>query len=67
MANIRRSPPPGSFTLADAARLLQTRGRAMQRATPVGTGAMAALLGLDYEAAVAIAEEAAEGQVPGGQ
>ena len=53
----------GSFTLADAARLLQTRGRAMQRATPVGTGAMAALLGLDYEAAVAIAEEAAEGQV----
>jgi [acyl-carrier-protein] S-malonyltransferase len=53
----------GSFTLSDAARLLQTRGRAMQRATPVGTGAMAALLGLDYEAAVAIAEEAAEDQV----
>ena len=53
----------GSFTLSDAARLLQIRGRAMQRATPVGTGAMAALLGLDFEAAVAIAEEAAEGQV----
>ena len=52
----------GSFTLSDAARLLQIRGRAMQRATPVGTGAMAALLGLDF-AAVAIAEEAAEGQV----
>jgi [acyl-carrier-protein] S-malonyltransferase len=53
----------GSFTLSDAARLLQTRGRAMQRATPVGTGAMAALLGLDYEAVVAIAEEAGEDQV----
>lgn len=53
----------GSFTLSDAARLLQIRGRAMQRATPVGTGAMAALLGLDFAAAVAIAEEAAEGQV----
>jgi [acyl-carrier-protein] S-malonyltransferase len=53
----------GSFSVADAARLLQIRGRAMQRATPVGTGAMAALLGLDYEAAVAIAEAAAQGQV----
>ena len=53
----------GSFTLADAARLLQIRGRAMQQATPVGTGAMAALLGLDFEAAVAVAAEAAEGEV----
>src|SRR5262245_33631926 len=53
----------GTITLSDAARLLQIRGRAMQRATPVGTGAMAALLGLDFEAALAIAEEAAQGQI----
>ena len=53
----------GSLTIADTARLLRTRGRAMQQAVPVGAGAMAALLGLDYEAAVAIAEEAAEGEV----
>jgi [acyl-carrier-protein] S-malonyltransferase len=39
----------GTFKLADAARLLKLRGQAMQRATPVGTGAMAALIGLDYE------------------
>ncbi|MFN0191050.1 MAG: ACP S-malonyltransferase, partial [Aestuariivirga sp.] len=38
----------GTFSLADAARLLKTRGLAMQAATPVGTGAMAALLGLDF-------------------
>src|SRR5208337_5345786 len=43
--------------------LLRTRGLAMQQAVPVGVGAMAALLGLDYEAAVAVAEEAAQGQV----
>src|SRR6201989_3012672 len=48
---------------ADTARLLRTRGLAMQKAVPVGIGAMAALLGLDYEAAVAVAEEAAQGQV----
>jgi [acyl-carrier-protein] S-malonyltransferase len=53
----------GSLTIADTARLLRTRGRAMQQAVPVGAGAMAALLGLDYEAAVAIAEEAADGEV----
>jgi [acyl-carrier-protein] S-malonyltransferase len=53
----------GTFTLADAARLLKIRGRAMQAATPVGTGAMAALLGLDFEAAVAVADEAAQGEV----
>ncbi len=49
----------GSFSLADTARLLKIRGKAMQAATPVGTGAMAALLGLDFEAAVAVAKEAA--------
>lgn len=48
----------GTFTLADTARLLKTRGLAMQAATPVGTGAMAALLGLEFEAAAAIAKEA---------
>lgn len=53
----------GSLTIADAARLLRVRGRAMQEAVPVGAGAMAALLGLDLEAAVAIAAEAAEGEV----
>jgi [acyl-carrier-protein] S-malonyltransferase len=53
----------GSLSVADAARLLRIRGLAMQKAVPVGTGAMAALLGLDYEAATAVAEEAAQGQV----
>ncbi len=48
----------GAFTLADAARLLRLRGQAMQKAVPVGQGAMAALLGLDYEAGVAVAQEA---------
>ncbi|WP_119269178.1 ACP S-malonyltransferase [Taklimakanibacter deserti] len=53
----------GTFSLADAARLLKTRGRAMQQATPVGTGAMAALLGLDYADAVAVAEAAGQGEI----
>jgi len=43
--------------------LLRARGQAMQKAVPVGVGAMAALLGLDYDAAVAVAAEAAQGQV----
>ncbi|GLK86427.1 malonyl CoA-acyl carrier protein transacylase [Ancylobacter defluvii] len=53
----------GAFSVADAARLLRLRGIAMQAATPVGTGAMAAILGLDYDKVVAVAEEAAQGQV----
>ena len=53
----------GSLALADTARLLRLRGRAMQEAVPVGEGAMAALLGLDLEAARTVAEEAAEGEV----
>ncbi len=53
----------GSLSISDTARLLRTRGLAMQKAVPVGVGAMAALLGLDYEAAVAVASEAAQGQV----
>lgn len=52
-----------SLSIADTARLLRIRGTAMQKATPVGVGAMAALLGLDYETAVAAADEAAQGQV----
>jgi [acyl-carrier-protein] S-malonyltransferase len=53
----------GTFTIGDAARLLRTRGQAMQKAVPVGVGAMAALLGLDYDTAVAVAAEAAQGEV----
>ena len=53
----------GSFSLADAARLLKVRGKAMQAATPVGAGAMAALLGLDFADAAAVAAEAAQGDV----
>src|SRR5512132_1949070 len=53
----------GSLSISDTARLLRTRGLAMQKAVPVGAGAMAALLGLDYEAAMAVADEAAQGQV----
>ena len=52
-----------SIALADAARLLRIRGRAMQQAVPVGVGAMAALLGLDFAAAAAAASEAAQGEV----
>lgn len=52
-----------AFSIADAARLLLIRGNAMQAAVPPGGGAMAALLGLDFEAAAAVAAEAAQGQV----
>ncbi|MFD1509415.1 ACP S-malonyltransferase [Lacimonas salitolerans] len=53
----------GAITLADTARLLRIRGQAMQQAVPVGVGAMAALLGLDFETARAVADEAAQGEV----
>jgi [acyl-carrier-protein] S-malonyltransferase len=53
----------GALSVADTARLVRTRGRAMQKAVPVGTGAMAALLGLEFDAAAAVANEAAQGQV----
>jgi [acyl-carrier-protein] S-malonyltransferase len=53
----------GALGIGDTARLLRIRGRAMQKAVPVGTGAMAALLGLDFEQAVIVAGEAAEDQV----
>ncbi|MBV9064163.1 MAG: ACP S-malonyltransferase [Methylobacteriaceae bacterium] len=48
----------GALTIADTARLLRLRGEAMQKAVPVGMGAMAALLGLDYETGVSVAQEA---------
>src|SRR3954463_15682395 len=53
----------GSLSIPDAARLLRTRGRAMQAAVRVGAGAMAALLGLEFAAAAAAAAEAAQGEV----
>lgn len=53
----------GTFRLADTARLLKLRGRSMQSAVPVGAGAMAALLGLDFEEAAAVACDAAEDEV----
>lgn len=48
----------GAITVADTAKLLRVRGQAMQKAVPVGAGAMAALLGLDYDTGVAVAKEA---------
>ena len=53
----------GSFSIADTARLLRIRGNAMQKAVAPGEGAMAALLGLDFDAANAVAHEAAQGDV----
>jgi len=53
----------GAISISDTARLLRTRGQAMQKAVPVGVGAMAALIGLEFAAAAAVASEAAQGQV----
>jgi [acyl-carrier-protein] S-malonyltransferase len=53
----------GALRVADAARLLKLRGRAMQRAVPVGVGAMAALIGLDFEDAQKVALAAGQGEV----
>ena len=53
----------GALRLDDTARLLRIRGQAMQEAVPVGVGAMAALLGLDFQAATEVAAEAAQGEV----
>jgi [acyl-carrier-protein] S-malonyltransferase len=53
----------GALAVADTARLLKLRGQSMQKAVPVGEGAMAALLGLDAEAAREVAQEAAQGQI----
>jgi [acyl-carrier-protein] S-malonyltransferase len=53
----------GALSISDTARLLRIRGRAMQQAVPVGTGAMAALLGMELEAAAVVAAEAAQGEI----
>jgi len=53
----------GAISIADTARLLRLRGAAMQEAVPVGVGAMAALLGLDFETAKAVADAAAQGEI----
>jgi len=53
----------GSLSVADTARLLRIRGNAMQSAVPVGQGAMAALIGLEFDAALEVAREAAQGEV----
>jgi [acyl-carrier-protein] S-malonyltransferase len=53
----------GALSLADTARLLRVRGQAMQEAVPVGVGAMAAILGLDFQAVSEVAAEAAQGEV----
>lgn len=53
----------GALTITDTAKLLRIRGDAMQKAVPVGVGAMAALLGADKALAAALAAEAAEGEV----
>nr|WP_319250535.1 ACP S-malonyltransferase [uncultured Celeribacter sp.] len=53
----------GALSISDTARLLRTRGKAMQEAVPVGVGAMAALLGLDFATVKEVAHEAAQGQV----
>ena len=53
----------GALSVADAAKLLRLRGQAMQEATPVGVGAMAAILGLDLAGVQAVAAEAAQGEV----
>ncbi len=53
----------GAIDLSTTARLLKTRGQAMQAAVPVGEGAMAVILGLDFDAVTAIAADAAQGEV----
>ena len=53
----------GALSISDTAKLLRIRGQAMQEAVPVGVGAMAALLGLDFETVQAVAREAALGEV----
>jgi len=53
----------GAMSVSDTAKLLHLRGQAMQAAVPVGVGAMAALLGLDYDTVTQVADEAAQGEI----
>ena len=53
----------GTFSLSDAARLLKTRGQAMQQAVPVGQGAMAAIIGLEFEDVIEVAKQAGQGAI----
>jgi [acyl-carrier-protein] S-malonyltransferase len=53
----------GALSISDAARVVRIRGRAMQQSVPVGVGAMAALLGLEFDHVVAVAAEASNGQI----
>lgn len=53
----------GTFSLADTARLLRIRGQAMQKATPVGSGAMAAVMGLEFDQVAEVAREAGQGEI----
>ncbi len=55
----------GVFSIADTAKLLRTRGQAMQQAVPVGQGAMAAILGLDLETVLRAANDAEQGEICG--
>jgi [acyl-carrier-protein] S-malonyltransferase len=55
----------GVFSIADTAKLLKTRGQAMQQAVPVGQGAMAAILGLDLETVLRAVNDAEQGEVCG--
>ena len=53
----------GTFSFADAVRTVRNRGKYMQEAVPVGVGAMAAILGMDYEKVEAVCRDAAQGEV----
>jgi len=53
----------GTFSFADAVRTVRNRGKYMQEAVPVGVGAMAAILGMDYEQVSAVCQDAAQGEV----
>jgi len=53
----------GTFTFADAVRMVRSRGKYMQEAVPVGVGTMAAILGMDVDRVTAVCQEAARGQV----
>ena len=53
----------GTFSFADAVRTVRNRGKYMQEAVPVGVGAMAAILGMDFDKVAEICKEAAQGEV----